>query len=302
MGNAVEFENVSRFYGKVRALSGLTMSVPEGSVCALVGRNGAGKTTMLRMIPALIHPTTGKVRVFGLDPWRAQEEVKVRLGYLSESEEWPSQVRAQDVIDLCANLYPTWDKAMAEGLVGQFAINPRARLGALSKGQRRQVGLLCAVCHRPKLLVLDEPGGGLDPAVRRSFLEVVIKLLADSGSTVLFSSHIMSDLDRVADHIAILHWGELLLHKPVDELRENTCRVEISDSLTAAHRDRLASQSACLKATLKEGRLRATLRCSPEAAGEYLQGVFPDLPAARQASVAAMTLEDIFIELTEKIL
>jgi ABC-2 type transport system ATP-binding protein len=299
MVNAVEYENVTRYYGKVRALVGLTLRVPEGTACALVGRNGAGKTTMLRMIPPLLHPSAGSVSVFGLDPWTSQEEVKLQLGYLSENEDWPATVRVRDLIDLCAGVYPTWDAKMASDLLGQFGLDPKRKMGQLSKGQKRQVGLLCAVCHKPRLLVLDEPGGGLDPAVRRSFLDVVIRLLVDSGATVLFSSHIMSDLDRVADHIAILHKGELILHAPLDELKENICRIEAGDNLPRAAYEKLRAHRACLRAELEDGRLRATLKCAPDKAPEVLREALPEFHEVRVTSVTAMSLEDIFIELTE---
>ena len=299
MPSIVEFQDVTRLYGKVLALNDLTLAVPEGSICALVGRNGAGKTTMLRMIPALIHPTTGTVRVFGLDPWQSQQEVKLHLGYLSESEEWPPLVRVEDLTGLCASVYPTWDAAMASRLLDQFSINPRSRMVALSKGQKRQVGLMCAVCHRPKLLVLDEPGGGLDPAARRSFLDVVIRLLVDSGTTVLFSSHIMSDLDRVADRIAILHRGRLLLHTQLDELKENTCRVEISGDLPPDAGDAIASHPLALNARAQNGSMRVTLKCPPDVAPRLLADALRSAPAARLTNVVAMSLEDIFIELTE---
>ena len=130
--------------------------------------------------------------------------------------------------DLCASLYPKWDARMAGDLLARFGLEPGRKLGALSKGQKRQVGLLCAVCHKPRLLVLDEPAGGLDPVARREFLEVVINLLADAGSTVIFSSHILSDLERVAQRLVVLHEGLILLDRPVDDLKENVCRVEVA--------------------------------------------------------------------------
>jgi ABC-2 type transport system ATP-binding protein len=161
------------------------------------------------------------------------------------------------------------------------------------------VGLLLAVCHRPKLLVLDEPGGGLDPAVRRSFLEVVIRLLTDSGATVLLSSHIMSDLDRIADRIAILRHGQIILHTPLDELKENICRVEIGESVPVDAYNRLKSHPSCLKARMESGRLYATLRFSPEMAASFIEGLLATWPNVRLMTAAAMSLEDIFIELTE---
>ena len=297
--SVVEFKDVTRRYGrKTVALSGINFSLAQGTVCGLVGRNGAGKTTMLRMIPALLHPTAGTVRVFGLDPWQAQEQVKRQLGYLSENEVFPPRVRIRDVTDLCASVYPGWDAGMAAELMGQFGLEPTRRLGRLSKGQKRQVGLLCAVCHKPRLLVLDEPAGGLDPVARREFLEVVIELLAAAGSTVLFSSHILSDVDRIADRLAILHEGRLLLDRPVDQLKENICRVELGEDLPPGTDAALAAHRDCLRAEQDNGRVKATLLCGPDGAADLLRSALPQLPAARVMSTVVLSLEDIFIELT----
>jgi ABC-2 type transport system ATP-binding protein len=296
----VEFENVTRAYPKkVMALRGVTLALPEGTVCGLVGRNGAGKTTLLRMIPALLHPTEGVVRVFGLDPWESQEEVKKQTGYLSENEVLPNTVRIRDMTDLCASLYPNWDRRMAVELLARFGLDSDRKLGALSKGQKRQVGLLCAVCHKPRLLVLDEPAGGLDPVARREFLEVVINLLADAGSTVIFSSHILSDLERVAQRLVVLHEGLILLDRPVDELKENVCRVEVAgEKIPPGARDLLTGRKGCFHVVQKDGALKVTLQCAPDEATEFLKSLLPESPDIRAGNAVALSLEDIFIELT----
>ena len=297
--NVVEFENVIRIYPrKIMALRGVTLALPEGNVCGLVGRNGAGKTTLLRMIPALLHPTEGVVRVFGLDPWESQEEVKKDIGYLSENETLPNTVRIKDMMDLCASIYPKWDRRMAADLMGRFELEPRRTMSALSKGQKRQVGLLCAVCHKPRLLVLDEPAGGLDPVARREFLEVVIGLLADAGSTVIFSSHILTDLDRIARRLVILHQGLILLDRPVDDLKENICRVEVTGGFPPGAATALAARRGCFNVVEKNGTLKVTLQCAPAEATEFLRRALPEAPNIRADNVVALGLEDIFVELT----
>ena len=296
--NAVEFKNVTRIYpkGGVVALKDLTLSIPEGGVYGLLGRNGAGKTTLLRMIPALLHATEGTVRVFGLDPWEEQEQVKRDIGYLSEDDVMPRLARLGDILDLHASVYPDWDSGMCEGLLGQFKLERKRRMSALSKGQKRQVGLICAVSHRPKLLVLDEPAGGLDPVVRREFLEVVIELLAESGSTVILSSHLMSDLERVAGQIVLLHEGGLMLNRPLDELKENICRTEIR-----AHGldvEKLSRSQGCLRAAETDGNIIATFECAPEAVREFVLGACPETDEVEVLRAVTLNLEDIFIELT----
>ena len=295
--NAVEFENVTRVYPKgIVALKDLTLSIPQGGVYGLLGRNGAGKTTLLRMIPALLHATEGTVRVFGMDPWEKQEEVKRNLGYLSEDEVLPKQARVGDILDLFASVYPDWDGGMCDDLLGQFKLDRKRRIGTLSKGQKRQVGLICAVSHRPKLLVLDEPAGGLDPVVRREFLEVVIELLAESGSTVILSSHLMSDLERVAGQIIILDEGELMLNRPLDDLKENICRTEIRAS--GLDIDKLSRSRGCLRAAETNGSITATLECAPDAVREFVMKACPEAGEVEVLRAVTMNLEDIFIELT----
>jgi len=295
--NVVHFENVTRLYPKgVTALRDVSLSLPEGTVYGLVGRNGAGKTTLLRMIPALLHPTTGSVRVFDLDPWEHQETVKRNLGYLSEDDVLPARARIRDLVDLCASLYPNWDAPMAASFLDHFELDPASRIGRLSKGQKRQVGLICAVSHRPRLLVLDEPAGGLDPAARREFLEVVIDLLADAGSTVILSSHLMSDLERIAQHLLVLHRGALILDAPLDDLKENFCRAELAGPGVTP--DQLLHSPACLRAERSDSHLTATFRCAPHALPPLLHTDFPDLHQLQLLNAVPLNLEDIFIELT----
>jgi ABC-2 type transport system ATP-binding protein len=297
--NLVEFQDVTRIYaGGSTALRGVTLSLAEGSVTGLVGRNGAGKTTLLRMIPALLHPTGGTVRVFGVDPWDRQEEVKRQLGYLSEDHVLPGHLRVRDMTDLCESVYPGWDADMASGLLAQFGLDETRRIVVLSKGQKRQVGLVMAVCHRPRLLVLDEPAGGLDPVVRREFLEVVIELLASSGSTIILSSHILSDLERLVGSLVVLHEGRVLLQRAVDDLKENTCRVEIGGALPSDAEAKLAAHPDCVRAVRKNGRVQATLVCSPEGASRVVNAALAPSEGVEVSGAMLLGLEDIFVDLT----
>jgi len=204
----VEFREVHRGYTRgVDILNGLTLGVEAGQVVGLLGRNGAGKTTLLRLAMGMLAPQSGQVRVFDLDPRRQAVEVKQRIGYVSEEQILPPFLRVGQVIDLHRGLFPTWDPALAGRLIERFDISARAKIKTLSKGQARQVALLCAVAHRPELLLLDEPAGGLDPAARREFLETSIQLLNEEGTTILFSSHHMTDVERLADRIVMIDDG-----------------------------------------------------------------------------------------------
>lgn len=218
----LEFDDIHRAYERgVDVLRGVSFRAEPGQVVGLVGRNGAGKTTLLRIAMGMIEPQRGSVRLFGLNPRQEPLEVKRRVGYVSEDQILPPFLRARLVVDLHRELYPTWDEAMARQLIERFALPLDAKIKTLSKGQARQVALLCAVAHRPELLLLDEPAGGLDPAARRDFLETSIQLLNESGSTIVFSSHHMTDVERLADRIVMIHRGAVLLDTELDELREN---------------------------------------------------------------------------------
>ncbi len=206
--NALEFEGIHRAYTRgVDVLQGVTFSMGRGDVVGLLGKNGAGKTTLIRIAMGMIEPQEGRVRVLGMDPRETPVEVKRRIGYVAEEQILPPFLTVGRVLDLHRGLYPTWDEAMARDLMDRFELSRRAKIRTLSKGQARRVALLCAVAHRPELLLLDEPASGLDPAARREFLETSIRLLNESGTAILFSSHYMTDIERMADLEDFAPWS-----------------------------------------------------------------------------------------------
>lgn len=268
--------------------------MPLGCVFGLVGRNGAGKSTLLRMVPALLHPTTGTVRVLGEDPWK-DDAVRRDLGYLSDSDDHPPRLRVRDLTDLFAELYPRWDEALAARLLDQLEIDRARRIGSLSKGQKRQVGLVLAVSHHPRLLVLDEPAGGLDAVARRRLLEVVVDLLASEGTAVLFASHQLADVERLATRVGILHRGRLLADRPTHELKENACRVAVRAS--GLERADLAALLPALRVASEDARHRLTLLCRPEAAKALLEERLGGR-AFQLEDVQPVNLEEIFVDWT----
>jgi len=286
----VEMSKVTRLYPKsLGGVRDFDLRLAPGESYGLLGRNGAGKTTALRVVMGMLRPTTGTVRVFGFDPFKEPEKAKIRVGYLAEDQEFPLALTPLDLFRLHADLYPSWRTDFADALARRLALPAGRRLRDLSKGQRRQAGLVCAVAHRPALLVLDEPAGGLDPVTRRDFLEEVIDLLADEGTTVLFSSHDLAAVERVAGRVGILADGRLLLERDVATLRENSCRVLV-DSIDVA---RAAAIDDCIRADVRGGSLALTFLCAePDARRRVTEalGVAP-----RQAT--AVTLEDVFVDL-----
>jgi len=223
----IEFDRVGKRFGKTDALTELTLSVPRGTVVGLVGRNGAGKSTAIRCLVGLQKPTQGTVRLFGKDPWDLDVSDRQRMGYLSETEIPFPSTTPHDLIRFCRPLYPQWNSAIEENVIDRFRIDVKKKLRTMSLGQRRAVGLLLAICPRPEVLVLDEPAANLDAVLRREFIDQVLELVAEADRTVFFSSHLLSDVERVADRLALVHAGEILLYQEIDQLKENVQRLRI---------------------------------------------------------------------------
>jgi ABC-2 type transport system ATP-binding protein len=215
----VAITNLSRRFGSKAALKDISLYVPRGSVFGLVGENGAGKTTLIKHLLGLLRPQLGSVTVFGQDPVAEPVAVLKRIGYLSEQPDLPGWMRVDEFIRYTKAFYPTWDSTYAEALRKQFGLEAAARLKTLSKGQQAKAGLLAAQAHRPDLLLLDEPSSGLDPVVRHEILEAVIRTVAEEGRTVFFSSHLLEEIERVCDCIAMLHRGELVFCGALDEIK-----------------------------------------------------------------------------------
>ena len=229
---------LTRRFGATTALDSVSLSLPRGAVYGLVGANGAGKTTLIRHILGLLRAQGGSVRVFGVDPVADPVAVLSRIGYLSEENDLPGWMRVDELIRYTSAFYPKWDDAYAEELRRAFALDPAAKIKDLSRGQKARMGLLIALAHRPELLVLDEPSSGLDPIVRRDILGAVIRTIADEGRTVLFSSHLLQEVEQVADHVTMIHQGAIVLSAPLDDIREShhiAGRVPSLDEIFVAH-------------------------------------------------------------------
>ena len=223
----VAIKDLSRRFGSKTVLDRVSLFVPRGSIFGLVGENGAGKTTLIKHILGLLQPETGTVRVFGHDPVADPVAVLGAIGYLSEQPDLPGWMRLDELLRYTRAFYPNWDSDYAEKLRRQFGLDLSQRLRTLSKGQRAKAGLLAAQAHRPDLLLLDEPSSGLDPIVRRDILEAVIRTVAEEGRTVIFSSHLLEEIDRVSDHIAMLHQGKIVMCGPLDQVKGQHRRVTL---------------------------------------------------------------------------
>lgn len=289
---SLRFDSVRRAYTRgVDVLREVSFDVEPGEIVGLIGKNGAGKTTLIRMAMGMLDPQGGRVEVLGLDPRRRPVEVRRRVGYVAEEQILPPYLTVRQLVDLHRALFPTWDEAMAAELVERFELPLEARLRTLSKGQARRVALLSAVAHRPELLLLDEPASGLDPAARREFLETSIRLLNEAGSAILFSSHYMSDVERMADRIVMIHGGRVLIDGGLDELREELSLAMLPRG-GGLDRARLAAVADCLGVRERPEGFHVVMRLAPAAAGAALE---------RELGLAApcrsIALEDMFVEL-----
>lgn len=222
--NVIEISNLSRRFKNQLALDNVSFNVPKGSVFGLIGENGAGKTTLMKHILGLLQGPPDTVKVFGLDPVKEPAEVLSRIGYLSEARDMPVWMRVDEYLSFRRAFYPKWDDCYADELLDAFRIDRRQKIGLLSRGQLARVGLVSGIAYHPELLVLDEPSSGLDSAVRNDILSAVIRTVADEGRTVLFSSHLLDEVQQVSDHVALLVDGKLMVSEPIDDyLRRHSC-------------------------------------------------------------------------------
>lgn len=217
----IDVSELTRRFGARTALASVSLSLSRGAVYGLVGANGAGKTTLIRHVLGLLRAESGSLRVFGLDPVGDPVGVLSRIGYLSEENDLPGWMRVDELIRYSRAFYPAWDDVYAEELRRKFALDPAAKIRNLSKGQKARAGLLIALAYRPELLVLDEPSSGLDPIVRRDILGAVVRTIAEEGRTVLFSSHLLEEVEQVADHVTMIHQGTIALSAPLREIKES---------------------------------------------------------------------------------
>jgi ABC-2 type transport system ATP-binding protein len=219
--SVIDVSSVTRRFGATMALRSVTLSLPQGAVYGLVGPNGAGKTTLIKHLLGLLRADTGSVRVFGLDPIAEPVGVLSRIGYLSEEHDLPEWMRLDELLRYSRACYPAWDEAYAEKLRHAFGLDLSTKISNLSKGQKARAGLLVALSHRPELLVLDEPSSGLDPIVRRDILDAVLRTMAHEGRTVLFSSHLLDEVERVADHVTMISQGRIVASATLAALKDS---------------------------------------------------------------------------------
>jgi len=285
----IQIENLAYAYGHAEAVHDLTLNVQPGRCYGLFGRNGAGKTTTMKCLLNLLRPQRGKVRVFGLDPARAEVAVKRRLAYVPDQVAFYPWMTVRETLDYLASFRENWNRKIEQDLIERFRLDPAQRTGSLSKGQRTQVALIAAVCPETDLLVLDEPTSGLDPIVRREFIETVIGAYQEGSPgnrTIFVSTHLITEFEGLIDEFTIIDGGRAVLTLDSDQARERyqKIRARLAQSppeldLTAALRVRRNGRELELIANGTGSELLERLRkLNPEA-----------------LSTEALTLEEIFV-------
>ena len=283
-------QNVTRRFDNMPAVQDLNLAVKPGSIYGFLGRNGSGKTTTLRMLAGLIRPHEGNVRIMGNDPFTLGAEERQWLGYMSETAMVPALTSVHSVLKLGSQLYPTWDSALVDSLLAKYGLSPKKRFSTLSQGNQRLVSFILAIAPRPKVLLLDEPAANLDVVARREILDDILDLIRDCGCTVLFSTHILSDVERVADEIGILTRGKLCVSEPLDSLKDSIRQVRFFDFRNGPPSGDIPESFRTVRSSHD---ITLTLRTNPL--------ITPDILAQRwscQQETRALSLEDIFIELS----
>ena len=285
---AIVIERFTKRFGSRTAVADLSLEVPRGAVLGLLGQNGAGKSTTIKTLLNLYRPTSGRLEVLGLDSVRQSIDLRRRVGYLPEEPSYYKWMTVDEAVRFNAAFFPKWDKALADELLKKLELPRTRRLRELSRGMQAKVGLVIALAPRPEVLILDDPTSGLDPVVRREFLEAMIANVQAEGGTVLFSTHLLHEMERVADEVAILHQGRLLLRDSLDSLKAATKKLRV------VYPDRVPERIEI------PGLLRV-VRNTHQAlitVGGYDAGVAERLRAAGAESVEALdlSLEEIFVE------
>jgi ABC-2 type transport system ATP-binding protein len=285
---AVETVDLRRSFGKFEAVRGVSLKVRRGTVFGLLGVNGAGKSTIIKMIVGHLRPTAGRVRVLGREPERDLIETRRRVAYVSENRYLYEWMTVEESVRFTRAFHDNWDDRKAADLLKRFSLPPDKKVRQLSRGNRARLCLLLALSFNPELIILDEPTSGLDPIVRRDFIENIVAEISEEGKTVLFSSHIVEEVERVADYVGVINDGELLLVSTLDDIKASYKRVRYATNGT---RPEVAGLPGLLM--VENGRHEQVLTVRDW--GEEMARALAARGVA-EPEVLPISLEDIFVE------
>ncbi len=221
--NIIETEGLTKYYGHILGIKDLNLQVKRGEIFGYLGPNGAGKTTTIKLLLDLIHPTKGKVKIFGLDAHRDSLEIRKKIGYMTVDFNLYENMTGEEFLVFCQSFYSNKDKRFKEKLIKKFEIKMEGKIKTYSHGTKQKLALAQALLHQPELLILDEPTIGLDPLMQNEFLNL-IKEQKSEGKTIFMSSHILSEVEKICDRVGILKKGTLIVTKNINELKKATER------------------------------------------------------------------------------
>ena len=280
---------VRKSFGSTDVLQGVDLHIPEGAVVGLVGTNGAGKSTLIKCLLGLLKVSSGTATIHGEDAWDLSAAVKEKLCYVPQEIHIYPWMRVDQVIDYTAAFYQSWDSQWVERLVERWEVSKKDRVNTLSAGQKQKLALVLGLGHRPELMILDEPVSSLDPVGRREFMRSLLELTGNDSRTVLFSTHITSDLERVASHVAILRDGRISYFDELDALKEDFKRLRIRSA------NELPSSFAVAGAIRTEVEGNSAMVAVPSVSPELINELEETWDA--EVRVEDLNLEEIFVEL-----
>lgn len=290
--SVLDMRAVSKIYAGRAVLDRLNLSLPEGSVVGLLGKNGAGKTTLLRCALGLARPQHGTISVLDEPAWNLSASAKQLIGYVPQTPQLYPWMRVKHIVEYVGSFYLKWNRKLADRLLAEWDLPLERRAGTMSVGEQQKLTIVLALAHEPRLLVLDEPVASLDPSARREFLKVVLDIAAGGGRTVLFSTHITSDLERVADRVAILQKGAISYYGELGDLKDQVKLLRLSSSNSLPERFELPG---LLKQRVAGKQALVTTRwMTPELVGRI------ETEWHATVEVQDLNLEEIFLELHDE--
>jgi ABC-2 type transport system ATP-binding protein len=290
-GAVIETAGLTKRYDDIDALRGLDLQVPQGSICGFLGRNGAGKTTTIKVLLGMSRPTSGEARVFGLNPSDANGGVDIRrrTAFVSDAKDLYDYLSVGEMIGFTRKFYPKWRGDLEQHYLRKFELPANRDVKTLSRGTRTKLALLLALCRGAELLVLDEPTSGLDPAMAEDVLQALVSHAGGEQATVFFSSHQLSEVEQIADHVAIIERGQTVVAGALDDLRAQYQRIRLVFDADAPAMKLTSPGTHRLK---RQGRVVTVL--SSAAGGALMNELRGYRPTS--VDVSPVTLKDIFLE------
>ena len=293
MSHPIEIKQLSRRFGRTEAVRDLTFGVPQGTIYAFLGPNGAGKTTTIKVLMNLLDPSAGHASVLGTDSTRLRPADLERIGYVSENQVLPGWMTPEQLLAFCKPFYPAWDDGLCGKLLRMFELPPNRKIRTFSRGMKMKVAMVAALAYRPRLLVLDEPFSGLDPVVRDEIVEGMLELSGESEWTIFVSSHDLSEIENLADHVGFIREGRLVLSEALSSLQERFREIEVT--LPQPSQMPAAWPQNWLSPKITDGVVRfVDSQYQSERTEQALRSSFP--PEAGY-STSKMTLREIFVAL-----